>query len=176
MVLSQGIDIGSCVNSSMGVLTRIDCTVDDHNNYCCSNPLGLLVNSSSRVCCSYEDYANQHWAMVAAIRCSLVLLIAIFLVTMMTLFLFFVTSWGISEEDIQASRRIILKELLKKQILYRTRRTIGPYAVSGLRNLSSTLSNSAPKRAKKSGTKQTGTDQRQTAENPVKVTNDNARK
>lgn len=176
MVLEYNTDVGSCVSTIGGSLSRIDCAGDDGKNYCCTNPIGLHLNITSRICCTYQEYADQHWAILSAIKFGSIWLTTVFAGTVTVLFFLLISSLGISEEDIQASRRVILKELMKKQILYKSKRGITPSAVAGFKRLSETLSSSLTSRAgKKDGGKQTGTDERRrrSADNTSKLPSNN---
>jgi hypothetical protein len=150
MVIESNIDVGSCVSASQaGQFSRIDCSGADNKNYCCIyNPNGLHLNAASRNCCTYEEYSDQHWATISLIRCGQILLASVFAITMGTLFALLWTSWGVSEKDIQASRRIVLRELMKRQILYQSKQAIDPSALTSFRKLSDTLSRSRSKKKK----------------------------
>lgn len=149
MTLNSNVDIGSCVAARGKGLERIDCANDDGKNYCCTDPVGLLLNATSRLCCTSEEYADQRWATLTVIRTELILLLTVFMAVVGTLSYVLITSLGISEEDIKASRRVILKVLMKRRLLYKSKTTVRPSAITGLRHLSATVSRSLSGKAGK---------------------------
>lgn len=153
MVLNYNVDVGSCLTNEPS-LRKLDCTNNDGRHYCCVNITSILPDAASRYCCNYKDYAAQHWVSLSVMRIFLILLIPVFLSTFLVLVFFLITSYNISEKDIQRSRRIILNTLMKKQLLYKSGK-IEPSAVTGMTRLSNTLSASisAKRRNRKQGDK-----------------------
>ena len=88
---------------------------------------------------SYNDYADEHWVTLGTIKSLLIIISIVFLNLICLLIYFFISCSGITESDIRASRRIIMKELLKEQILHKSDRS-DPSAYPGLKKLSDGVS------------------------------------
>lgn len=143
------IDIGGCVTKQINTLSRLYCLDNDELNFCCqqSNVSVLIGDTGARTCCSLENYSDQHWVSLAAIQGYSILLFPLFIFLMLVLSWFYFTSCKIRQSDVQKSRRYIMKQLLKHQILHKSKRTsIEPSIVRGLRDISQSLSSSRDKK------------------------------
>lgn len=144
---NYNVDVGWCVTNNNGNLTRIECRGDDGKNYCCSvtKSSSLIFDSGMRACCSYEDYADEHWVTIGIIKSLFIFSTVIFANLLLCLAYFYLTSRAIKERDVKTSRRVILKELLKEQILHKSDKT-GLTAFDSLMTLSNSLSSSVSRR------------------------------
>lgn len=114
------IEIGACLTTNdSGILVRLDCLGEDDRNFCCTSKSvsGFIPYPAQQDCCTYEEYADEHWVTLAVIKVMLILVTTVFIQVSLLLAYFYITSMNISESDIKAHRRIILRELLKQHIL-----------------------------------------------------------
>lgn len=136
------IDIGSCVTKQDDALARLYCLDNNKLNFCCqpSNASILLKDSGARKCCSLENYSDLHWVSLAAIQGYSMLLVPLFVYSIFVMGWFYFNSYKIRHSDVQESRRYIMKQLLKHQILHKSKRFhVEPSIVHGLSNISRVL-------------------------------------
>lgn len=142
------IDIGSCVTKQGSDLSRLYCLDNEKFNFCChqSNVSILLKDTGARKCCSLENYSDQHWVSLAAIQGYSMLLVPLFFYSILVMCWFYFSSYKIRHSDVQESRRYIMKQLLKHQILHKSKRLhIEPSIVHGLSNISRVLTSEEDK-------------------------------
>lgn len=152
------IDIATCVsNSSNEGLIRLYCLESDDANYCCkvNNASNLLLDSGERKCCSYDEYLDQQWVTAASIQGFSLLLVVLFFYFIIVVVWFYLTTFRIKQADVDATRRRVIRQLLKKQILHKSKLKPGPSLVSSIRQLSKTLSSSRSKSKSKRADKRT---------------------
>lgn len=113
-----GLDFGTCSSD-------IVC-LDEADNYCCS--ASPFVNDmeirSDLKCCTLDDFSDQQWVTLASMRGYLILLSLLFLFSLCTIASFYLTSYRLSESEIKESRRSILKHLLKKRNIHKSRTSL----------------------------------------------------
>lgn len=141
----HSIDIGSCVTKENDILSRLYCLNGDKLNFCCqqTDVTILIGDTGARTCCSLENYSDQHWVSLAVIRGYSILLVPIFVFLLLVLAWFYSTTSRIRQSTVQRSRRYIMNQLLKHQILHKSKRShIEPSIVHGLRDISRGLNSS----------------------------------
>lgn len=145
------IDIATCISNSSTGSVRIYC-LDEDLNYCCklNNASNLIVDSGERFCCTYEDYADQQWVIMASIQGLTLLLIIIFCYFLLVFCWFYITTFTIKKEAVNVTRKRIIKHLLKKQLLHKSSRGSEASLASNIRNLSKTFSSTLSKSSSKS--------------------------
>lgn len=119
---------------------RIFCLINDFH-FCCqqTNSSSLLGDTGERICCTYDQYNDQYWVTLAAIKGYLILLTLMMIYLISFIGYVYFTSRNISETDVKGARRQIVKHLMKRQILHKSRgRDIS--MLSSLRSLANTLS------------------------------------
>lgn len=136
------VDIGLCVSGNDDT-KPVPCLDGDERNYCC-NQDGIVgsVSGQANVCCTYEEYADQHWVSLAVIQGYAMFLVFFFMCTLGWLGWFYVSSFMIKEKDVKDSRRRIVKSLLKSQILHKSGIT-APTAVGSMNRVRDKFSSSS---------------------------------
>lgn len=134
------VDIGICW---LGPNRQVACLDEDDRNYCCDKLSILLMENATEtsICCTYEQYTDEHWVSLAVVQGYYLFLIVFFVGTTSWLGWIFVTSLMIDEKDVKLSRRLILKRLLKNQILHKSRVT-DPSAVKSMDRIHNSLMSS----------------------------------
>lgn len=142
--LNFDIDIGACWSrDDNNRPVRIIC-LDKHINFCCraSNYSNIMNDSGKRACCTYEEYADQHWVTMAVIHGFTILLAAMFALMLCISAWFYLSSCGISEAAVKEHRRKIIGHLLRSQILNKSHHN-EPSILGSLKRVSRTLSSSS---------------------------------
>lgn len=124
MGLASTIDIGVCTSLNQNKqLARIYCLANDGLNFCCQqvNASTLSGDSGERVCCSLSDYLGQQWVTLQSIEIYSILLAAFFVATLMIVIWFFLTTHKIGESNVNKSRKVIIRHLMRKQLLHKSK-------------------------------------------------------
>lgn len=136
------IEIGLCASQDDSKeYVQIECLGDDGLNYCCQQPdsSNLVGDSGKRSCCSYDDYADQQWSTLAAIRGYSFLLGILSTYTLLALAYFYWMSKNVKETDLHDQHQDVIKQLIKHEIIHKSKLN-QPSAIDSLRSLSNSLS------------------------------------
>lgn len=144
-VLDFNTDIGACWSRNNNYqFEQIICLGRDGNNYCCkaSNYSNIMHDSGKRACCTYEQYADQHWVTMAVIQGFSILLAFMFAMMLCISAWFYLSSCGINEAEVKEHRRKVITHLLRNQILNRSHHN-EPSILSSLKKASRSFSSSS---------------------------------
>lgn len=114
--MSFGVDIGHCF-VEQGSWKPIECPWAS-SAYCCQLRKPVEIIKYEDICCTHQQYADQHWVSLAIIQGYLRFVIVIFLCLMGWMGWFYASTYMI--KDIRGPRHLSAKRLLKSKMPHKS--------------------------------------------------------
>lgn len=118
-----GTDVGVCVTKLASGSVKLFCLGADERNYCCRADYSTspTVDNGVHKCCTHKEFSDQHWVTLGSIKGYTILMAILFLHCLATLAWFYWTSRDISESEARITQRQIMKHLLKRDLISKSK-------------------------------------------------------